>query len=46
MGNFLDLLVFIGALYKLAVTAVIVTAIGAVIIFIFSLLLSLVEWIF
>jgi hypothetical protein len=46
MGNFLDLLMFIGALYKLAVTAVIVTAIGAVIIFIFSLLVSLIEWIF
>jgi hypothetical protein len=46
MGNFLDLLVFIGALYKLAVTAVIVTAIGFVIIFVFSLLISLFEWIF
>jgi hypothetical protein len=46
MGNFLDLLVFIGALYKLAVTAIIVTGIGAVIILVLSLLVSLVDWIF
>lgn len=46
MNNFFDLLVFIGALYKLAVFAVVATGILFVIVFIFSILASLVEWIF
>ena len=46
MNNFIDLLVFIGALYKFAVFAVVATGVLVVIGFVFSMFVSLVEWIF
>ena len=46
MGNFLDLLVFIGNLYKMAVTAVIIIGIGYVLVAVFMIMASVVDWIF
>ena len=46
MGNFFDLLIFIGNLYKLAVAIVIASAIFIVVVFVFSLLASLVSLVF
>ena len=46
MGNFFDFLIFIGSLYKLAVAIVIASAILFVVVFVFSLLASLVGLVF
>ena len=46
MGDFFDLLVFIGSLYKLAVAIVIASAIFFAVVFVFSMLASLVGLVF
>ena len=46
MGNFLDLLVFIGALYKMVVAAVVIAAVGCVLIAGFVIVASVVDWVF
>ena len=45
MGNFIDLLVLIGALYKLAVAAVIIAGIGCVVVAVLMMMGSLIEWV-
>jgi len=46
LGNFLDLLVFIGALYKMVVGAVAIAAVGCVLVAGFVIIAGVVDWIF
>ena len=46
MGNFIDLLIFIGALYKLAVAAVIVVGIGYAVLAVLMMIGSMIKWFF
>jgi len=46
MGDFLELLAFIGHLYKLAITLVVIAAVGFLVILVISSIASLFQWIF
>lgn len=46
MGNFIDLLIFIGNLYKLAVGIIIAGAVGLAILVVIALLASLADLVF
>ena len=46
MNNFFDLLVFIGGLYKLAVTMLIIYVIGIALVAIFYALVNFFSWVF
>ena len=46
MNDFFDFLVFIGALYKLAVAIVVASGVFIAVVFVFTLIASFFEWIF